>query len=43
MSYWELAYGWGWCTIEQLNQVVQFGEITEDDFERITGQPYKRK
>ena len=41
MSYWELAFGWGWATTEQLRTVTDFGELTEEDFERITGEKYE--
>lgn len=40
MSYWELAFGWGWATVDQLRQVVGFGELSKEDFERITGEPF---
>lgn len=45
MEFWELAYGWGWATIEQLRfmtitETMRFGEITVEDFERITGESF---
>lgn len=40
MSFWELAFEWGWATTEQLREVVKYGEITEEDFKRITGEDY---
>lgn len=43
MSYWEMAYGWGWCTIDQLRLAVRYKEITEGDFERITGEVFAQE
>lgn len=43
MSYWELAYGWGWCSIEQLRTVVLYKEITSEDFKKITGEAYEEE
>lgn len=43
MSFWELAYKWGWCSIDQLRTVVFYKEITPDVFKQITGETYKEK
>lgn len=43
MNFWELAYKWGWATIEQLRLVVTYGEITEEEFEKITGVPFNEE
>lgn len=45
MNFWENAYKWGWADADLLRLVVKtdanpFGEITVEDFERITGQPF---
>lgn len=45
MNFWENAYKWGWADIDMLRFMVitddmPFGEITKEDFERITGEPY---
>ncbi|ARD47558.1 XkdX family protein [Sporosarcina sp. P33] len=38
MTYWELAYGWGWATADQLRLATKLGELAKEDFERITGE-----
>ncbi len=40
MTFWEMAYGWGWASKEQLRTVTELGELTKEDFERITGEPF---
>ncbi|MEK4025768.1 XkdX family protein [Sporosarcina sp. FSL W7-1283] len=45
MSFWRDAFGWGWVTADQLRLMVitdtfAFGEITKQEYEDITGQPY---
>lgn len=41
MNFWELAYGWGWATKEQLRLATFYGEISPEDFQRITGEEYE--
>jgi hypothetical protein len=43
MSYWELAFKWGWCTVDQLRTVVFYKEITQDVFKQITGEDYEEE
>lgn len=40
MSFWESAYKYGWATISNLKQAVQYQAITADQFKQITGQDY---
>ena len=45
MSFWKLAYGWGWVTAEDLRKVVitedfPYGEITKEEYKEITGQNF---
>lgn len=45
MTFWEQAFGWGWVTSEQLRLIViteltPYGELTEVDFKRITGEDF---
>ena len=35
-----MAFGWGWASVDQMRQATELGEITKEDFERITGEPY---
>lgn len=37
-----MAYNWGWATVEQLRLATQYGELTEEEFERITGEEYEQ-
>lgn len=34
---WKQFYGWGFCTKEQLEQVVKQGELTIDQYNSIVG------
>jgi uncharacterized XkdX family phage protein len=40
MSFWQLAYQFGWATKEDLKMAVQLKEITESEYETITGESY---
>lgn len=45
MEFWEMAYGYGWATKEQLRQAVKtdknmFGEISPEEFEKICGDKF---
>lgn len=45
MAFWKLAYNNHWVTLEQLRQAVKtesnpYGNITADEFEAITGEPF---
>jgi hypothetical protein len=41
MSFWQLAYQFGWATKEDLRLAVQLNEITADEYQTITGEPYE--
>lgn len=38
---WNDRYKKHWCTKEQLRRLVQLGVLTEEEYEEITGEPYK--
>ncbi|MEK5069832.1 XkdX family protein [Sporosarcina sp. FSL K6-1508] len=45
MTFWENAFLWGWADVALLRMVVKteqmpFGEITKEDFKRITGEDF---
>ncbi|WP_081412584.1 XkdX family protein [Fictibacillus gelatini] len=40
MNFWELAYKYNWATKDQLKEAVFYNDLTIEDFERITGEPY---
>lgn len=45
MAFWNLAYKSKWVTADQLRLVVKteanpFGEITQDEFQTITGEEF---
>lgn len=40
MSYWKIAYQFGWATLDQVKQAVQYKLISADDFKTITGIDY---
>jgi len=37
---WKYSCSRGWATKEQLRMVVQFGALTAEEYELITGEPY---
>lgn len=39
-DFWQMAYEFGWATIDDLKQAVVLGLITADEFKQITGQTY---
>ena len=45
MSFWADAFKWGWADADLIRMVVitddfPWGEITKEEFEEITGQPF---
>lgn len=40
MSFWQIAYKYGWATLDQLKQAVDYKLITTDDYKTITGKDY---
>lgn len=38
---WKYFYEKQWATKEQLKQVVQYGVLTESEYEQITGEPFQ--
>lgn len=40
MSFWEMAYQYGWATKEDLQLAVQLNDLTPEEYEAITGEPY---
>lgn len=41
MNFWEMAYSWGWATIEQLRLATRYNDLTPEEFEKITGEAYE--
>ena len=46
MAFWKLAYNQKWVTIDQLRLAVTtesnpYGEITPDEFKKITGKDFE--
>lgn len=41
MSFWELAYKFNWASKTDLQRAVQLKEITPEEYESITGEPYE--
>lgn len=39
-NFWQMAYKYGWCTLDQLKQAVQEKLITADEYKTICGQDY---
>lgn len=45
MTFWEMAYNYGWVTKEELRGAVKtknnpFGDITEEEYQQITGEEF---
>lgn len=45
MSFWKMAYDFGWVTKEKLKDAVKtaenpFGQITKEDYKEITGEDF---
>lgn len=40
MSFWQMAYTYGWANKDQLKQAVTYKIITADDYKTITGEDY---
>lgn len=40
MSFWQMAYRYGWASKDQLKQAVGYSLITATDFKTITGEDY---
>jgi hypothetical protein len=38
---WDYYYSKGWATKEQIRLVVQYGIISPEEYEDITGEPYE--
>lgn len=36
----QMGYNWGWVTKAQLQQAVQQGQLTVEQYQEITGSPY---
>lgn len=41
MTFWQIAYKFGWATIEDLRLAVKLKEITADEYKTITGEDYE--
>lgn len=41
MSFWELAYKYNWASKADLQRAVQLKEITTEEYEEITSEPYE--
>jgi Phage uncharacterised protein (Phage_XkdX) len=41
MSFWALAYQYGWANKSDLKTAVFYKVLTEDDYRTITGEPYQ--
>jgi len=40
MAFWKLAYNMKWIDAEKLRLVVEYGEITAEEYKLITGQDF---
>jgi uncharacterized protein (DUF433 family) len=40
MSFWQVAYKYGWATKDQLKQAVEYELIKDTDYKTITGEDY---
>ena len=40
MTFWQMAYQFGWAQKEQLKEAVVYKLISEDDYKTITGENY---
>ena len=40
MTFWQMAYKYGWATKAQLAEAVGYKLITADDYKTITGEDY---
>ena len=41
MTFWQMAYTYGWATKAQLAEAVGYNLITADDYKTITGKVYQ--
>lgn len=39
-EFWQLAYNEGWADKTQVAEAVPLGQITAEQYEQITGEPY---
>lgn len=40
MTFWSVAFKYGWATKDQLKQAVEYTLISPDDYKEITGEDY---
>ena len=40
MSYWSIAYKYGWANLDQLKSAVILNCITVEEYKTITGEDY---
>lgn len=40
MTFWQMAYKYGWATLDQMKQAVGYKLITAADYKQITGTDY---
>jgi Phage uncharacterised protein (Phage_XkdX) len=40
MTFWQTAYQYGWATKSQLKEAVVLGDLTAEEYQQITGEPY---
>jgi phage uncharacterized protein, XkdX family len=40
MSFWQMAYRYGWASKDQLKQAVGYSLITAAEYQQITGEAY---
>ncbi|WP_102274108.1 XkdX family protein [Cytobacillus massiliigabonensis] len=40
MTFWQMAYKFGWASIEDLQLAVRLNEITADQYKEITKEDY---
>ncbi len=41
MSFWALAYQYGWASKDHLKEAVSLSDLTETEYLSITGEPYQ--
>jgi uncharacterized XkdX family phage protein len=41
MSFWAMAYKYGWATKAQLQEAVSKGKLTAVEYKQITGEDYE--
>ena len=40
MTFWQMAYQYGWATKDQLKQAVGYNLIAATEYQQITGEEY---